>query len=404
MAKHILVIAQYFYPEQFRINDICSEWVKRGYKVTVITGIPNYPQGKFYDGFGFFKKRKEQYNGINIVRLPIIPRGNNSIMLVLNYISFVISGFFWSLFTKLKADYVFIYEVSPMTQALPGVWYAKRKKVPCYLYVTDLWPDNIEIVAGIKNRYILNSIGLMVDYIYKRSDRIFTSSKSFITAIINRGTDKEKVEFWPQYAEDFYQPLDKDKVIVPEIAQVGSFNILFAGNIGYAQGLDILPDTAKILKNNNINAVFNIVGDGRYKETLKNKVEESKVSNYFNFIDKQPPTRIPELLAVCDASLISLSKSKVFSITLPAKTQSCLACGKPIIVSADGEIQDVIKEAGAGVFSDAGDAVGLANSISRLITMPNKIKEGMGKNALSYYRSNFDKETLLNRIDYWFNK
>ena len=132
MKKHILVIAQYFYPEQFRINDICTEWVKRGYKVTVVTGIPNYPQGKYYDGYGLFKKRKETYNGIEIIRIPLVPRGNNSIMLALNYLSFVVSGFFWKMFTKIKADYVFIFEVSPMTQALPGVWYAKKRKIPCY--------------------------------------------------------------------------------------------------------------------------------------------------------------------------------------------------------------------------------------------------------------------------------
>lgn len=127
IKTHILVVAQYFYPEQFRINDICIEWINRGYQVTVLTGIPNYPQGKYYAGYGLFKKRKENYKGIEILRIPLIPRGNNPVMLVLNYISFVISGYFWKAFTSIKADYVFIFEVSPMTQALPGVWYAKKK-------------------------------------------------------------------------------------------------------------------------------------------------------------------------------------------------------------------------------------------------------------------------------------
>lgn len=207
LKKHILVIAQYFYPEQFRINDICTEWVKRGYKVTVVTGIPNYPQGKYYDGYGLFKKRKETYNGMDIIRIPLVPRGKNAIMLALNYLSFVVSGFFWKSFTRIKADFVFIFEVSPMTQALPGVWYAKKRKIPCYLYVTDLWPENVEIVGGIKNKTILNTIGIMVDYIYKRCDRIFTSSESFIQAIVDRGTDRKKLEFWPQYAEDYYKPV-----------------------------------------------------------------------------------------------------------------------------------------------------------------------------------------------------
>src|SRR5699024_11930654 len=192
MKKHILVISQYFYPENFRINDICAEWVDRGYEVTVVTGIPNYPQGKFYKGFGLFKKRKEVYKGINIIRIPLIPRGNNSIMLALNYLSFVVTGYFWKLFTKIKADYVFIFEVSPMTQALPGVWYAKKKKIPCYIYVQDLWPENVEVVTGISNKLVIGSIESMVSYIYKNTNKILTTSESFAKSIINRYVKKEK--------------------------------------------------------------------------------------------------------------------------------------------------------------------------------------------------------------------
>lgn len=403
MKKKILVIAQYFFPEQFRINDICAEWVKKGYEVTVITGIPNYPQGKYYKGYGIFKKRKEIYNGINIIRIPLVPRGKSSIMLMMNYLSFVLSGFFWSVFTRIKADYVFVYEVSPMTQALPGVWYAKRKKIPCYLYVTDLWPENVEIVAGIKNQRILKSIGIMVDYIYKRSNRIFTSSESFIGAISERGIKNNKIEFWPQYAEDFYVPINNKNVVINEIPQDDHFNIIFAGNIGVAQGLDVLAAAALKLKALGAKIRFNIVGEGRYKETLIKIVEQNGVDYMFNFIDKQPSSRIPEFMSVCDATLICLSRSKVFSITLPAKTQSCLACGIPILVSADGEIQDVIKKAQAGFCSNAGDADGLAENILKMVSSTKQDREDMAQNALHYYQTNFNKEKLLNRMDFWFN-
>lgn len=402
LKKHILVISQYFYPEEFRINDICSEWVKRGYKVTVITGIPNYPSGKYYKGYGLFKKRKEIYNGIEIIRIPIIPRGSNSIMLVLNYFSFVISGFFWMLLTRIKANYVFIFEVSPMTQALPGVWYAKKRKIPCYIYVQDLWPENVQIMTGISNKIIIGAIGKIVDYIYASCTKIFTTSNSFIKSIENRGVKREKIEYWPQYAEDFYRPLGK--ISIKEIPNDDAFNIIFAGNIGNAQGLDILPKTAVLLKRKKLNRRirFNIVGDGRYKETLVESVNEHGVSDMFNFIPKQPSKRIPEFLAANDAALLCLTDSPLFAMTIPAKLQTYMACGIPIIASAQGETQKIIEEANAGVCSPPGDAHKLAENIVELLNKSNELLKKLGNNARDYFNKNFNKQELLNRIDKYF--
>ncbi|MBK5240801.1 glycosyltransferase family 4 protein [Clostridium sp.] len=402
MKKHILVIAQYFYPEQFRINDICTEWVKKGYKVTVVTGIPNYPKGKYYNGYGLFKKRKEIYNGIEIRRIPLIPRGNNSIMLALNYLSFVVSGFFWKLFTGIKADFVFIFEVSPMTQALPGVWYAKKRNVPCYLYVQDLWPENVEIITGITNKNIIGAIGKMVDYIYSGCSRIFTTSNSFMKAIANRGVPIEKIEYWPQYAEDFYKPLENTSI--EEIPKDDAFNIIFAGNIGTAQGLDILPKAASLLKENHLNRRirFNIVGDGRYKESLVELVKEGNLSDMFNFIPKQPGTRIPEFMAASDAAFLCLTESPLFSMTIPAKLQSYMACGMPIIASADGETDKIIKESNSGVCSPAGDAQKLSEKIIEISNeLPERLTK-LGINARNYYDGNFNKQELLTRIDKYF--
>jgi len=404
MKKHILVISQYFYPEQFRINDICKEWVKRGYKVTVITGIPNYPQGKFYDGYGLFKKRKEIYEGVYIVRLPLIPRGKSSIMLAFNYLSFVISGLIWKIFTNIKADYVFIFEVSPMTQALPGVWYAKKRRIPCYIYVQDLWPENVEIIRGIRNKLIIGAIGKIVDYIYSYCTRIFTTSRSFIKAINDRGVPEEKIEYWPQYAEDFYKPLKKTKI--PEIPNDEAFNIIFAGNIGNAQGLNILPKAANIFKKRklNRNIRFNIVGDGRYKYELIRLVKESNVSDMFNFIPKQPATRIPQFLAASDVALICLTDSPLFAMTIPAKLQSYMACGIPIISSANGEINEIIKEANAGMCSPAGNADKLADIIAKMSLLPENELKQMETNAKKYYDKNFDKNILLDKVDVYFRK
>lgn len=400
MKKHILVISQYFYPENFRINDMCKEWVKRGYEVTVVTGIPNYPQGKFFDGYGLCKKRKEEYEGVHVIRLPILARGKGSVRLALNYFSFVVSGFFWKTFTKVKADKVFIFEVSPMTQALVGVWYAKRRKIPCSIYVTDLWPESVEIVLDLHNKLILGPIGKMVDYIYKSCDRIFTSSQTFIDKIASRKVPKEKIEFWPQYAEEFYKKVEEK---AQEIPQDGELNLLFAGNLGYAQGLNILLEAAKILKEKNEYVRFNLVGNGRYESVLKENISQEELESYFNFIDRRPPEEIPKYMAASDVALIILSKSEIFAMTIPAKTQSCLACGKPIIVSADGEVQQVIKEANCGFGSDAEDVEGFVDNILRIKNTSMEERKIFAKNALLYSNKKFAKKELMDRMEEYFD-
>ena len=395
--KHILVISQYFYPEQFRINDICQEWIKRGYKVTVITGIPNYPQGEFYEGYDYNNKRTENWEGIDIIRLAIRPRKSGAFNMALNYLSFVRSGYKWMKKTKIVSDEVFIYEVSPMTQALVGVWYAKKHKIPCNIYVTDLWPENVEIVLGIHNKLFLGPIGVMVDYIYRNCNHIFTSSKSFISKIANRGVDKNKLIFWPQYAEDFYKKKARRDIL--EIPNDGVTNFTFAGNLGTAQGLDILVSAAHILKQSNIVVRFNIIGNGRYEDEFKEHIQRDEVGNYFNFIPRQPAEKIPDYFAWSDAALITLAKSEVYAMTIPAKTQSCLACGMPVLVAADGEVQETIKEAECGFVSDSEDAVGFAENIQKFVGLTSKEREVLSNNAISYYRSHFEKKMLMDEME-----
>lgn len=400
--KEILVVSQYYYPEQFRINDLCSEWVNRGYKVTVLTGIPNYPEGSFYPGYGFFKRRREVVNGVSIIRIPIIPRRNSSLFLVLNYLSFVISGFFWQLFTKIKADSVFIFEVSPITQALPAVWYAKKRNIPCCIYVQDLWPENVQIMTGIKSPKIISSIGRIVDYIYSNCTKILTTSKSFINAIKARSIDESKIEFWPQYAEELYRPLPRKSI--KEINNSIDFNLIFTGNIGRAQGLEVFPEAAKILseKRPDLKYCFNLVGDGRYKEELKTICQSLEVSEKFNFIPKQPASQIPKLLAASDIALLPLSNNPLFEMTIPAKLQSYMACGMPIIASAKGEVEQIISEANAGICCQPGDASGLADAIVKMSNMLDEELKELGANSRRYSEQYFQREYLLDYIDSYF--
>lgn len=395
--KHILVISQYFYPEQFRINDMCQEWVERGYKVTVVTGIPNYPMGKIFDGYGLTKKRHENWNGIEIYRIPLIPRGSSSIGMILNYLSFMISGMFAAKFMVIKADYVFSFEVSPMTQVLTGICFAKRLQVPHYLYVQDLWPENVITVTGITNPVIIKPIDKMVDYIYKNTDEIFATSPSFVDAICNRKikVDRKKVHYWPQYAEEFYHPCDKKAV--GEIPDDDSFKVIFTGNIGTAQGLQILPKTAEMLKKENVK--FIMVGDGRYLEEFIDEVKSRNVEDKFVMVQRQPAERIPELLSACDAAFLSFQNDELWTMTIPAKLQSYMACGMPVIAAAQGETKRIIEEAQCGVRSRIGDAEELSLKIK---DMMNTDLVEMGRKSREYFKEHFDKKMLMDQMDEYF--
>ncbi len=392
--KHILVISQYFYPESFRINDIATEWVKRGYKVTVLTGIPNYPMGKFFPGYSWSKKRKENWNGMEIIRIPLIARGHSAIGMILNYFSFVVSGWFWNRFNKVNADIVFSFEVSPMTQVKVGCGYAKKHKVPHYLYVQDLWPENVETVTGIHNRLIIGPIDRMVDKIYRRVDKIFVTSPSFVDAVVNRKNNvpKEKVYYWPQYAEEFYRPMSKQSI--DGIPDDGTFKIAFTGNIGTAQGLGVLPKAAALLKDEAVR--FVIVGDGRYQAEFLKQISDLGVDDKFTMIPRVNAEKIPEILSACDAGFISFNKTSLWEMTIPAKLQSYMACGKAVLASASGETKRIIEEAGCGVCAEIGDPESLAEGISELIKADYK---EMGNKARAYFENVFNKKTLMDQMD-----
>lgn len=402
---HILLISQYFYPETFRVNDLAAEWVKRGYRVTVLTGIPNYPMGKIFDGYGYRQKRRECWKGIDIIRIPLIPRGNsrnkllNSVGMAANYFSFIASGRRWVKKNNIKADLVFTFEVSPMTQALIGVWYKKKYHIPAYLYVQDLWPENIEAVTGIHSRTIIGPIDRMVDKIYKETDEIFTTSPSFVEAIVNRKVkvDRKKVHYWPQYAEEFYSPMPRQNI--DGICDDDSFKIAFTGNIGTAQGLGILPKTAKLLKTEKVK--FIIVGDGRFQPELEKLIDKHEVRNKFIILPRVQAEQIPEILAGCDAGFISFAKTPLWEMTIPAKLQSYMACGKAIIASASGETKRIIKDAECGICCEIGNPLALADGIRELIGAD---CQELGRKARKYFEKNFDKKKLMDQMDKYMKK
>ncbi|MCY3027874.1 glycosyltransferase family 4 protein [Aerococcus loyolae] len=405
MVKKILIISQYFYPEDFRINDIAIELANRGYEVKVLTGIPNYPEGRFYEGYNYRSKRIEHYRGVEIIRIPLISRGKSSVRLALNYMSFIASGYHFVRTTNLKPDVIFTYEVSPMTQALIGPWLAKRLQVKSFLYVLDLWPENLEVAAGIRNPSIINAVKKMVTYIYRNTDVIMASSKSFVKSIQNDyDIDSNKVRYWPQYAEEIYYALDKPKDKYEWVKNNNKFTIGFAGNIGYAQGLQILPKVASELKKEEEQVLFVIVGDGRAKEDLLNSISKLGVEEYFQFIDRQPSNMISDILAEVDIAFLSFDQHPIYSKTIPAKLQTYMACGKPLLVSASGEVEEIVQESQSGLTCQAGEYKKLTLLIKEFINMDKKELKEMSINSRKYFEKYFSKELLMDQFEKLINE
>jgi len=409
--KHILFIAQVFYPEVFRSNDLAAELVKRGYKVTVLTGIPNYPEGEFFEGYDCKHNLTEEWNGITILRIPVVPRGHNSLQLMRNYHSFAASGKKWVRKHNIDADLVFTFETSPMSQALIGAWYGKRYRVPVFLYAQDLWPENVIAVTGIRNRLVVGAINKMVDYIYKWTDEILVTSPSFAEDIVNRKVPvpRKKVHYWPQYAEEFYRQVDVDEVLeetktsqyIKTLAETKELKIAFTGNLGMAQGLDVLPKTASLLKDYPVK--FVIVGDGRYKETFLGEIKSARAEDKFILIPRQQAEKIPDILALCDAGFISFAPIPLWEHTIPAKLQSYMACGKTILASAKGETERIVREANCGFTAQTGNPEALADIINVLFEMEPKERKDylntLGENAAKYFDDHFTKKKLMDELE-----
>ena len=393
----ILLVSQYFYPENFRINDLATTLQKKGHHVEVLTGKPNYPEGKFFKGYSWRKSKIENFEGVRVHRANLIPRAKGSgIRLFLNYSSFIFFGFFKLLKLKGEFEKVFIYAPSPITVGILGVLAAHKYKCKSYLWVHDLWPESVRVAGGISNKFILNAINLMTKIIYKYTTLILVQSPRFKDYIKKQNVDKRKLIYYPYYAEDFYKvtiPKNSFKNKFPQ-----GFNLLFAGNIGVAQSFDTILSAFELLKNYKINLI--ILGEGRDKERILKKIHDKGLTNKFHFFGKFPPEQMPKFFTCADALMISLKKAEILSYTIPAKLQSYLACGKPIIGSLDGIGNKIIKDSRSGYASSAENSTLLAKNIIKIYNDTEASKKEFSRNAISYFNTNFKKSKLIKRLEH----
>ena len=394
----ILIVTNHFFPENFRINDLALGLVEKGYDVSVLTGIPNYPEGKIYPGYGFFRNVSEEYRGINIRRVPLIPRGSGSAFrLILNYISSTLSFCILAPWVCRKSyDVIFVFETSPATIGLPAVLLKCLRKTPIVFWVLDLWPDSLTATGALNSKSLLWIIRRIIRGIYKNCDEILISSRGFERSVRSIGGFNGEVKYFPNWVEPQMEKTDHSVENAIDLPK--GFRILFTGNIGVAQDFPNILDAADKLKH--IKEIqWVIVGSGRQLEWLKSEIVRRGLDSQFHLLGRFPVEMMPHFYGQADALLLPLRKEPIFELTAPGKLQSYMSSGVPVIAALDGEGANIVKEAGCGVACDAGNSQSLSDAVLRVYQMPKSERLTMGENGIKYCEKYFSRSLLFDQID-----
>jgi len=397
----LLVVTQYFWPENFRINDLVAELVGRGHHVTVLTGHPNYPAGEFFSEFLEAPENFNQYAGADVVRVRHTARGKGGVRLMLNYLTFALSatcGGLWKLRGR-DFDAVFCYEPSPITVGLPAAALRAVKKAPLAFWVLDLWPETLHAIGVVKSPAILSAVGKLVSFIYKRCDLILAQSRAFVPNIVKYAGSSARVEYFPSWAESVFDMAGVAPAVEMQ-SDTSTFTVMFAGNVGDAQDFPAILAAAEMLKGNRA-IRWVIVGDGRLSGWLAEQVVARGLSECFILLGRYPVERMSSFFKHADALLVSLKDEPIFSMTIPGKLQSYLAAGIPLLAMLNGEGADVVRQARAGLTCGAGDHEGLANAVLAMASMTPSERSAMGKNGLEASAAQFSREGLISQLEQW---
>lgn len=397
---NILIVSQYFWPENFRINDLALGLKKRGHQVTVFTGIPNYPEGRFFEGYGVLNKRVEEYKGVKVLRTLLISRGkSNGLRLALNYLSFVFFACIEAPFRcREKFDLIFVYQTSPVTVGLPALLLKKLKSAPIFFWVQDLWPESLSATGAVRSEKILKIVEKMVRFIYSGCDRILIQSKAFSPSIESLGVEPGRIFYFPNSAEELYKPLMVERNAAERSVLPNGFRVMFAGNIGAAQDFGTILKAAEKLKEfPDIHWI--IIGDGRLRQWVETQIQGRGLTETVHLIGRYPVEAMPRYFSLADVMLVTLKKEPIFALTIPSKVQSYLACAKPIIAALDGEGARVIEEAGAGLTCPAEDSDSLAEKVLSMYSKSHDERRLMGELGRSYFERNFESQILLSRLE-----
>lgn len=397
MKKSILLVTQYFYPENFKGNDIAFELSDRGFEVDVLTGIPNYPEGKYPKGYGIFRKRIETINGVKVYRIFQTPRRTGFVYLALNYVSFVVSSFFWVLFFfcfKKRYNAIFFQQLSPATSCVPAVLLSKIKKIPLYTWVLDIWPDSVTSTLGNKSKTIEPGIKKLVNWMYRASNKLLITSKGMANLIDRDADYSEKIVYFPNWSDDLKVMAIEE---IPELPK--GYIIMMAGNIADGLGIDSLVALLDEM-NDTPEVKFIFVGGGNLQKQMEDECKCKKLNNVY-FMGKQPFSKMPAFYAKADAMLLTLKATTLphLDVTVPARLQGYMAGGKPVLAMIGKGASDLIKEADCGYAVPAGEYKALATYIKNTILKNRDAFAKKGENGRMYYEQHFMKGECITNLE-----
>ena len=392
----ILIVTQYYWPESFRINDVAKTLFEKGVEVEVLTGKPNYPKGDKFAGYGSWGCQREDYQGIRINRIPMLARGRRAWQLAANYLSFAISGIVFApwMLRKKKFDVIFVYAPSPILQAIPAIFLGWLKGCPVVLWVQDLWPESLSATGFVKNKVALKLVERVVRFIYRHTDLLLVQSRAFEepVRVLASGTP---IAYYPNSVDEVFAV--PAKVAPQSVAGLGAgFSIMFAGNIGTAQAVEVMVEAASLLKEFS-DIHFVVLGEGSRWEWMKQEVQRRGLSNV-HLPGSFPVETMPGFMQKASVLLVTLANQEIFKATIPSKVQAYLAAGRPILACLNGEGANLVTEAGAGLAVPAEDAQALAEAVLRLYRMHKQELDAMGERGRLYYARHFSHDKLVDQL------
>ena len=397
----ILIVSQYFWPESFIINDLAKSLVSQGHEIQVLTGKPNYPDGKVFQGYSAEGCTEEYYDRrISVYRAPLRPRAAGGAKnLLLNYLSFIVNGlrYFPRAVQGKSFDVIFVFAPSPITSVIPGIFLKWKLDAHLAVWVQDLWPESLSATGFIRNRFLLWIVSWLVRGIYALTDTLLVQSRAFEKPIA-RYAHVDKLAYYP----NSYM-MDADSVVsesqLPEAlieTLEKNFCLVFAGNLGTAQSVETLIQAAESLRHLP-DCKLILVGSGSMTGWLLEQKNSRELDNLV-LAGRFPPSDMHQFFSRAAGLLVTLKRDEIFSYTIPSKVQAYLAAGRPIVAALDGEGANVVEAAGAGLSCPAEDAHGLSLCIETLYRMPLAEREALGAAGRRYFLENFEMGRQAQRL------